>query len=74
MVNMSLMLSPFSGFLHYLYNGTGYKYFESRAEFKDLGTTVTNHYHSKNVGAGKALKRHTALIQFRISHLPVYYR
>jgi hypothetical protein len=38
-----LMLSHFSGFLLYLYNVTGYKYFENGAEFKDLSITVTNH-------------------------------
>jgi len=42
MLKTLLLLSPFSGFLLYLYNGTGYKYFESGAQFKDLGTTVTS--------------------------------
>jgi len=66
------LLSPFSGFLLYLHNGTGYKYFESGAQFKDLGTTVTSS-HSKYAGVNRASKRHTALIQFRTCHLPVYY-
>jgi len=61
MVNMTVMLqtllllSPISGFLLYLYNGTGYKYFESGAQFKDLG--ISNIITSfKYVGGNRALK------------------
>ena len=57
MLKTLLLLSPFSGFLLYLYNGTGYKYFESGAQFKDLGTTVTSSSHSEYVGANTALKK-----------------
>jgi len=61
MVNMTVMLqtllllSPSSGFLLYLYNGTGCKYFESGAQFKDLGTSniITSF---KYVGRNTALK------------------
>jgi hypothetical protein len=62
MVNMTVMLqtllllSPFSAFLLYLCSGTGYKYFERGAQFKDLGTTVTSLSHSKYVGGNTALK------------------
>jgi hypothetical protein len=70
MVNMTVMLqtplllSPFSGFLLYLYNGTGYKYFESRgAQFKDLGTS--NIITSFKICRRKySIKKPTALIQF----------
>jgi hypothetical protein len=64
MLQTLLLLSPFSGFLLYLYNGTGYKYFESGAQFKDLGTTVTSLSHSKYVGANTAFKKKNILPSF----------
>jgi hypothetical protein len=49
------MLSRFSHFLLYLYNGTGYKYSENGAEFKDLSITATNHSLNYNTFPTNAL-------------------